>query len=107
MLRERMRALGRESEAQSRFDKLIRYGEQHLADHVTIDYFAVSLPEFLVFDDDLDRRHVIHCRYMMGLGHLGRGSAAEARKQLEAVLAMDASHYGAQSHLRLLDHKLW
>ena len=32
-------------EANKRFNKLINYAEQHLYDHIQIDYFAVSLPE--------------------------------------------------------------
>ncbi|RAU99563.1 DUF5107 domain-containing protein [Paenibacillus sp. YN15] len=84
--------LGRAEESAARFRRLVEYGQEHLADEVQIDYFAVSLPDFLVFDDDLDRRNLIHCRFMMGLGYLGLGylglgqpeaAAAELRQALE------------------------
>ncbi|HEY7090433.1 MAG TPA: DUF5107 domain-containing protein, partial [Tepidisphaeraceae bacterium] len=78
-----LRALRREKEAVERFRKLIDYGIAHLVDHITIDYFAVSLPEFLVFEDDLDRRNVIHCRYMMALGYMGIDELEKAREQFE------------------------
>ena len=50
-----------------------------------IDYFAVSLPDFLVFDDDLQLRNEVHCRYMMALGHLGLGQREEAAEQFQQV----------------------
>jgi tetratricopeptide (TPR) repeat protein len=101
-----LRALRREKEAVERFRKLIDYGIAHLVDHITIDYFAVSLPEFLVFEDDLDRRNVIHCRYMMALGYMGIDELEKAREQFEQVLAMDASHLGATVHRKMLTRRL-
>ena len=74
----------------------------HLDDKVKVDYFAVSLPDFLVFDVDMDERNRIHCLYMMGLGDLGLGNSATARKHFDAVLALDASHLGATLHRRLI-----
>ena len=41
-------------EAQAIFQKLVDYGQNHMDDDVKIDYFAISLPDFLVFDEDLD-----------------------------------------------------
>lgn len=92
--------LGREDEARRRFESLVDFGDAHLDDDVQIDYFAVSLPDFLVFDDDLNARNQVHCRFMKGLGLLGLGRTDEARTELEAVLAMDPSHQGAWQHLR-------
>ncbi|CAG7600587.1 Lipopolysaccharide assembly protein B [Paenibacillus solanacearum] len=86
-------------EAARRFNKLIDYGEQHVTDQVQIDYFAVSLPDFLVFEDDLTRRNEIHCRYMMGLGYLGKRLTGPALEQLQAVLKLDPNHQGAALHL--------
>ncbi|RXZ82193.1 DUF5107 domain-containing protein [Paenibacillaceae bacterium] len=90
--------LGNEKEAKRRFNKLIDYGEKHLHDEVSFDYFAVSLPDFLVLDDDLNRRNEIHCRYMIGLGLIGLGRYAQAKEQLDAVLALNGSHQGARIH---------
>ena len=59
--------------ARTIFQRLIEYGEAHLHDEVTMDYFAVSLPNFLVFEDDLAQRNHIHCLYLIALGHLGLG----------------------------------
>jgi len=91
--------LGSDKEAKRRFNKLIDYAEKHYADEVKIDYFAVSLPDFLVFEDDLNRRNELHCRFMLGLGHIGLGAPQLAREQLAQVLALDANHQGARFHL--------
>ena len=93
--------LGNTKEAKRRFNKLIDYGEQHLFDHVTIDYFAVSLPDFLVFEDDLNKRNRVHCLYMMGLGHLGLQEFKEARTQFSRALELDVNHQGARVHLEM------
>ena len=65
--------LGRQKQARARFYRLIDYGEQHLQDQVKIEYFAVSLPEFLIFDEDYTARNRAHCNYLMALGNIGLG----------------------------------
>lgn len=95
------RKLGVEKEAKRRFNKLVDYAEKHLFDEVEFDYFAVSLPDFLVFEDDLNRRNVIHCRFMRGLGKLGLGRREEAAEQFDEVLALEPSHQGAMIHRRM------
>ncbi|KAF9118057.1 hypothetical protein BGX30_004874 [Mortierella sp. GBA39] len=96
-----LRRLGREAEARSRFNKLVDYGEKHLFDRPQIDYFAVSLPDFLVFEDDLHKRNEIHCHYMMGLGQLGLGRIREAEEHFRQALALEPHHQGAAQHLEL------
>ncbi len=75
-------ALGEKDEACRRFNRLIDYGEKHYFDHVTIDYFAVSLPDLKVFADDLDARNRIHCRKLIAMGLYGLGMKEESRKIL-------------------------
>ncbi len=87
--------LGRREEARERFERLLAYGREHLDDQPTIDFFAVSLPDFLVFDDDLPQQNEVHCRYMMALGYLGLGEIEPARSELERVLHMAPHHQGA------------
>ena len=93
--------LGDAKQANRRFNKLIDYGERHLFDTVKIDYFAVSLPDFLVFEDDLNRRNAAHCHYMMGLGHLGLQEFEKARTHFDQVLELDVNHQGARVHLNM------
>jgi tetratricopeptide (TPR) repeat protein len=92
------RKLGNENETKRRFNKLIDYAEKHLFDDVKIDYFAVSLPDFLVFEDDLNKRNQIHCHYMRGLGLAGLGRGAEAAKAFDDALRLEPNHVGARIH---------
>ncbi len=95
-------ALGNEKEAKRRFNKLIDYAEKHLFDEVKFDYFAVSLPDFLVFEDDLNLRNEVHCRYMKGLGHLGLGQLELAKEQFKEVLLKETNHTGARIQLGMI-----
>ncbi len=87
--------LGKTGEAKSRFYRLIDYGEQHIGDHMRIEYFAVSLPDFLIFEDDLDVKNRAHCCYLMGLGNLGLGKVKEAEAFFDQALEMDGNHLNA------------
>ena len=100
------RALGRAERAASCFHKLIAYGEKHYYDHVKIDYFAVSLPDLQLFDDDLTARNRLHCEYLIALGSIGLGDTARGGELLNAVLAADPGHQGAIRHKRMLTQKL-
>jgi tetratricopeptide (TPR) repeat protein len=93
--------LGTPDQATAIFQRLIDFGAAHLDDKIRIDYFAVSLPDLLVFDQDLDLRNRIHCHYLMGLGHLGLGNAAQAEEHFQAVLASNANHLGAFFHRKM------
>jgi len=91
--------LGRTDQAHARFHKLIDYGEKHVFEKQTMDYFAVSLPDFLVFDADLDEKNKTHCYYMMGLGHLGLGNNERARACFESALNITPNHAGVLEHM--------
>lgn len=73
-----------------------------MEDEVKMDFFAVSLPDLMIFDDDLSRRNKIHCLYLLALGNLGLGKKAKAKKYFEEVLTMDQAHAGAIIHAALL-----
>ena len=83
-----------QKKARSRFNKLINHGEQHLFDHVKIDYFAVSLPDLLIWEDDLNLRNQIHCNLVMGLGYLGLNDRKTAERFLGKVRELDINHQG-------------
>ena len=91
--------------AETLFTKLIQYGETHLNDTIKLDYFAVSLPDMLVFDTDLNERNRIHCYYLMALGNLGLGNGhtSQAIAYFDEVLALDINHQGALIHRNMVD----
>jgi len=89
-------------EANTRFKNLVNYGESHLKDQVKMDYFAVSLPDLLIWDDDLNKRNQIHCNYLIGLGALGLENIETAQKKFEEVLHININHSGAIIHQNLI-----
>ena len=100
------RKLGQEDKARSLFHKLINYGKQHIFDHVVMDYFAVSLPDLLVWEGDLDELNRIHCLYMLALGYYGMGDKEKAERYLRQVEEMDNNHLGARQFRTLITASL-
>jgi tetratricopeptide (TPR) repeat protein len=93
--------LNRHTQANDLFSGLVRYGENQLSEKVKIDYFAVSLPDLLIWEEDLQKRNMVHCRYLIGLGYLGLRRIDEAIKCFDAVLEEDLNHSGARTHLKM------
>jgi len=94
--------LGDRDHASARFNKLISYGEKHYYDKVKIDYFAVSLPDLQLFDEDLTIRNRAHCEYLIALGSYGLGDKARAAKCYAAAQKIDCAHQGVILHKQLL-----
>ncbi|MBQ8822301.1 MAG: DUF5107 domain-containing protein [Lachnospiraceae bacterium] len=84
--------LGQRTNAQQRFHRLTGYGEKHLEDEVKIEYFAVSLPDLTVFEDDYTLRNRAHCNYLIGLGNLGMGNQEIARKYFAKAAELESAH---------------
>ena len=93
--------LGNENKAREIFKRLIEFSNEHMGDQVKIDYFAVSLPDLLVFDQDLNMRNRIHCIYLAGLGWLGLGEFDKSQACFRQVLQHDINHQGAIIHLKM------
>jgi tetratricopeptide (TPR) repeat protein len=95
--------LGKKEEAEARFNSLIRYGKNNMNKDIRIDYFAVSLPDLSIFDDDLNMRNNIHCHYLLGLGYLGLKDYACASSHFKQALKLDPAHAGCITHSFLAD----
>lgn len=85
-------ALGDIRKARARFYRLLDYGERHMEDEGKIGYFAVSLPDFLIFEEDYTRKNKAHCWYLMALANLGLGKTERARECLDRTQKLDPSH---------------
>lgn len=95
---------GEDDKAKKIFENFIAFGEKHMNEKVSIDYFAVSLPDMLVFDKDINLSNTVHCKYLVGLGWLGLGNAALASACLSEVLRLDINHQGAMTYLEMLPY---
>jgi tetratricopeptide (TPR) repeat protein len=101
-----LKKLNENKKAEAIFKRLIDFGLQHMSDKIKIDYFAVSLPDLLVFDQNLDLRNKIHCHYMMGLGYLGLGNGHTglAEENFNIILSLDINHQGAIIHKNMIGY---
>ncbi len=95
-----LKELGDIRTAEARFDALIEYAGNHWNDEIKIDYFAVSLPDFLIFDADLNKKNRVHCCFMGALGYLGKGDKAAAKEYAEKGLEMERCHAGLHEIVR-------
>jgi tetratricopeptide (TPR) repeat protein len=96
-------ALGREATARERFLAMAGSG----ASGAGTDFFAVSLPEFLVLEPDPERQARLQARFTSGLGLLGLGRTGPAAEAFRAVLAEDPAHGPAQALLQQLESGFW
>ena len=95
--------LDEQEKANDIFKELVEYGENQLNEEVSIDYFAVSLPNLLIFDDDLNLRNRIHSNFMIALGAIGLEDFSRANQLLEQILEQEAMHFGAKTHIDLIE----
>ena len=94
------RELREENAARKSFHQLIIYGEKHLFDKVSYDFFAVSLPEIEVFQDDLQLRNTQYCCYLRALGAAGLGEKENAVLLLEEIVGKQNDHFEAEALLQ-------
>jgi tetratricopeptide (TPR) repeat protein len=97
-----MRELGEAAASARKLEELLAFAERQMHSEVRIEYFATSLPNFLIFEDDLQRRNRVDCTFLMGLAYLGLGRTSGAEKAFREVLALDANHLWAQKELDVL-----
>ena len=94
--------LNKIDEANSRFNKLINYANEHINDEIEIDYFAVSLPDLLVFNEDLNLKNKMHCMFMKALGLYGLGKTKDSKNIFEELINMNPNIFQISTHYDLL-----
>ena len=95
--------LGNRAAARKCYHQLLAFGEKHIFDNVTYDYFAVSLPEIEVFPENIKERNDIYCQYLMALGNIGLEEKEKAAEILHKILATKPDYQGAVCHLPLAE----
>ncbi len=96
-----LRELG-DAGAREKFRELMQFAARKMSAPAKIDYFATSLPDFLVFEDDLEKRNRVESLYLLGLARLGLDEPEEAEAAFREALSLDLNHLGAQQALRWL-----
>lgn len=94
------KALGNNEQAEKMFNMFIDYAKEHMNDDIKIDYFAVSLPDFLIFEADLNKKNRVHCSFMAALGYMGLGNKELASEYVSNGLKEDKCHAGLNDLLK-------
>lgn len=90
-----LQRLGRRGEALTLLHQIRDYAMQLDERTPKIDYFAISLPAMLLFDEDLKLRQSITARFLQAQALLGLGERERSLQLLQEVLRLDRSHTGA------------
>ncbi len=85
-------ALGQRDAASALLAGLSNFANIQLRTKVKTDYFATSLPNLLLFDDDLDKRNRIESTLFGALAQQGLGQVESAVCDLQQLLAEDQNH---------------
>jgi tetratricopeptide (TPR) repeat protein len=95
-------ALGQDKEAQELFSAFRQHAENLKFAPAKIDYFATSLPNMLIFEEDLAQRNQIEGLFLQGLSFLQSADRRSAQSCFRQVLNLDCSHLQAREQLRAL-----
>jgi tetratricopeptide (TPR) repeat protein len=91
--------LGQNSKAKELFGKLIATGQETLAGSSNATLFTAK------FGGESSKRYQLaNAHYLIGLGNLGNGETAKARREFEDALKVDINHLGATAQLSALVH---
>ena len=87
--------LGDAQQAREHLTDLADFARKQSGIEPKIDYFATSLPNFLLFEDDLARRNRVESAFLSALAQLGLGEVEAGQEMLNRVLAEDPNHMAA------------
>ncbi|HYY11448.1 MAG TPA: DUF5107 domain-containing protein, partial [Kineosporiaceae bacterium] len=97
-----LRRSGRHVEADHLLGGLEQYARALVGRPAKVDYFATSLPDLLLFDDDLAERQHTRALLLQAFACAGRDELAGARRLVEQVLDTDPNLAAAQDLSRAL-----
>ncbi|MGH9590489.1 MAG: hypothetical protein ACRD25_08835, partial [Terracidiphilus sp.] len=99
-----LRALGEEQQAAAALSDLAKAADEKRKQEPELDYFATSLPNMLLFRDDLKMRSRIESLLLEALAAHGLDDGAKAAGLLRQVLAEDPNCLFAAEILTQLRH---
>lgn len=97
-----LKRLGRQQEAQAELLRLYHHATTRENDEPQIDYFATSLPNFLLFDDDLKRRNKVECLVLEAYAELGMRQADRALELFLEVAELEPADSDARQEIARL-----
>lgn len=94
-----LESLCRKAEALNLLTQMRDFAHKQMDAAVKIDYFATSLPNLLLFEDDLQKRNRVDCLFLLALSELGLQNTERALEVLNQVLSLDCNHIAAQQEI--------
>ncbi len=98
-----LRALGEEKRAVAILEEMTELAAETMKREPKVDYFATSLPNMLLFHDDLIKQNQIESLLLEALASHGRGDAAKAIDLMRRVLSEDPNHQFAAEMLSQME----
>lgn len=100
-----MKQLGQVEEAGELLKSLKKYAEDLMTQKAKIDYFATSLPNMLLFDEDLDESQQTRASFLKAQACYGLGDTAQALDLCQNIVKGDPSHALACDFLTMIDQE--
>ena len=97
-----LRALDRPEQATEVLSELAKAADEKMEREPKLDYFATSLPNMLLFQDDLGKRNRVESLLLRALASDGFGDRDQAIVLLRQLLAEDPNHLSAAELLKQL-----
>jgi tetratricopeptide (TPR) repeat protein len=94
-----LKALGDHEAASEVESRLAEFAEGQMNAEPKLDYFATSLPNLLLFEDDLAKRNRVEASLLKALALLGSDDSGKAVDLLKEVVAEDPNHLFAEEIL--------
>jgi len=94
-----LKKLGREEAGQDLLRELVDFASARLEKGPERTFFT-SVPQFVFFEDDPQRRDRVAQTFLLGLANLGLGRVERAAELFGEVLALDPNHLWAREELR-------
>jgi tetratricopeptide (TPR) repeat protein len=101
-----MQALDRREEASATLSNLTDFSQEQMRVEPKIDYFATSLPNMLLFEDDLKQRQRVESLLLVALASYGQGDVKKAIQLLRQVIAEDPNQLFAADMLFWLEREI-
>lgn len=89
--------IGNSKECEVICENLIKVAKEKSEKESKIHYFAISVPELLIFEQDLNIVNKTLCYYLIGLGYLGLDNQDESKKYFEMSLELDIDNFEARA----------
>ncbi len=97
-----LRELGDNMSADNLLHSLKEYAEMLMSTKAKIDYFATSLPNLLLFDEDLDESQKRQACFLKAQALYGLNNSAEAKKLCGLILEQDPGNTLAHDFMSMM-----